>query len=79
MILLCFLKSRGQVGDRNILGRSSNGSLTKEPFGLLRDFTACFSLSISVLTCESMIVEGSLNEYDWIEELAKIGLFWPKM
>ena len=35
----------------------------KDFFGSLRDFTACFNLSISVLTCESMIVESS---FEWI-------------
>ena len=67
MIPLYFLKSRGQFGGRDILGRSSNGSLGKGFFGSLRDFTACFSLSISVLTYESMIVGGS---FEWI------GLNW---
>ena len=67
VVPLYFLKPRGQFGGRNILGRSSNGSLAKEFFGSLRDFTTYFSFFISVLAYESMIVEGS---FEWI------GLNW---
>ena len=66
MVPLYFLKSRGQFGGRDILGRSSNGSLATRFFGSLRDFTACFSLSILVLACESMIVGGSF-EWIWLD------------